>query len=79
MILDMIAEARRQELQVRETEITQRMNWYDARSVDRLERALARAKARLRIGTQSLADGRTTPAPKDALRPGGGTIVGGTR
>jgi hypothetical protein len=61
MILDMMAEARRQELQVRETEIQQRMSWYDSRAVDRLERALGRAKARLRLGGQLAAGERVGP------------------
>lgn len=78
-MLELMAEAKRQELQMRETEINQRMNWYDARTVDRLERALNRARARLRLDTQGLTESRTPAPPKDILRPGGGSVVGSAR
>jgi hypothetical protein len=64
MFLDMLAEAHKQELRVRETEINQRMNWYDARTVDQLERTLAKARARLRVADQAPAsDQFRTSAP----------------
>lgn len=79
IMLELMAEARRQDLLMRETEISQRMNWYDAKAVDRLERALNKARARLRLGTLGLAESRTPAPPKDLLRPGGGSIVGSAR
>ncbi len=78
-MLELMAEARRQELQFREMEVAQRMNWYDAKSVDRLERALNKARARLRLGTPGLAESRQAAPPKDILHPGGGSVVGSAR
>lgn len=73
MILDMMAEARRQELALRETEFAHRMHWYDARTVDRLERSLATARARLRISSAQV-EARPPSTSKDLLpRPGGGS------
>ncbi|HEY4669150.1 MAG TPA: hypothetical protein VIH05_05180 [Tepidiformaceae bacterium] len=78
-MLELMAEARRQELQFREMETAQRMNWYDAKTVDRLERALNKARARLRLGTQGLAESRPAATPKDILHPGSGSVVGSAR
>jgi len=49
MNIDLIeeAKARQRVLQVRAREISQRMQWYDARTIERLERELSAARGRL--------------------------------
>jgi hypothetical protein len=50
-MFDLIDEARvrARELEVRTLEISQRMQWYDARTIDRLERELRTARSRLQL------------------------------
>lgn len=60
MILDMFSavRARERELDARALEITQRMQWYDAATVDRLERELSAARSRLQMGANMMAGAR---------------------
>ncbi|MBE7518794.1 MAG: hypothetical protein HS107_06060 [Thermoflexaceae bacterium] len=58
MFLDIFSEARtrERELDARAIEISQRMQWYDSQTVERLERELSAARGRLQSGA-SLAVG----------------------
>ena len=60
MMFDLItqARARERELDVRALEISQRMQWYDARTVDRLERELGAARSRLHLPTNFATEAR---------------------
>jgi len=51
MYVDLIEEARARQLvlQLRAREISQRMQWYDARTIERLERELSAARGRLQL------------------------------
>ena len=51
MYVDLIEEARARQLvlQLRAREISQRMQWYDACTIERLERELSAARGRLQL------------------------------
>ncbi|KAA0239024.1 MAG: hypothetical protein HUU14_03195 [Dehalococcoidia bacterium] len=52
MLFDVFSEARlrERELDARALEIAQRMQWYDSKTVERLERELSAARGRLQVG-----------------------------
>ncbi len=60
MILDIVGEARIRErlLEARALEISHRMQWHDAHTVERLERKLGAARGRLRLTTNPVTEGR---------------------
>ncbi len=60
MLIDMFSEvrARERELDARSLEISQRMQWYDAQTVERLERELSAARGRLQMGANMMAGAR---------------------
>ena len=58
MILDMLADARTMELAVRERELNQRQQWYESAAIERLERALRRARGRLQLTPTNRAPAR---------------------
>lgn len=60
MLVDMFSElrARERELNARALQISQRMQWYDAQTVERLERELSAARGRLQTGANMMAGAR---------------------
>jgi hypothetical protein len=49
--LDLVVEARKRELEVRTLELSQRAQWYDLQTIDRLERELEAARGRMHAVT----------------------------
>ena len=58
MILDLLADARTRELAVRERELNQRQQWHESATIERLERALGRARSRLQLTPPNRAPAR---------------------